>query len=317
MVDKIPKEDKWMRRSENRKSKSTYQNRKSAVAKFKQWIDAEEPDYDILEFTNFEMSDFLDWMIFEDGLSELSAYQYFVDMQMYYDFLPDRDVDVNPCESVDTDFIDFKTTEHDKPVFDSDEINSLIDSADSMRGKALISVMASTGLRLAEAVSIKMDQLDLDDRIIHNVETKKRDNHTRTVFFDRKTRRILRSYIKQGYRGKHPTESEYLFVSDGVRNEHISTDRGRVEFIRAVKDCDEIQDKVNYQEMSDGRMRCSVGTHILRRSFCQAWVDEDVGKTGDIMSLKNIAGWKKLETAKNYLEDDVTREERDDYGLKI
>jgi hypothetical protein len=67
-------------------------------------------------------------------------------MQMYYDFLPDRDVDVNPCESVDTDFIDFKTTEHDKPVFESDEINALIESAASISEGELSPVLSASDI---------------------------------------------------------------------------------------------------------------------------------------------------------------------------
>ena len=80
-----------------------------------------------------------------------------------------------------------------------------------------------------------------------------------------------------------------------------------------MENCEEIQDKVKYEEMSDGRERCTVSTHILRRSFSEAWVDSG----GDIMSLKNHQGWENLETAKEYLDETVDRDTRDGYGLDL
>lgn len=135
------------------------------------------------------------------------------------------------------------------------------------------------------------------------------------MYFDRKTRRILRRYI-QKYREKYTeTNDEYLFLSRNFnqhkKNARVSTDRLRREFIEAGLNCEQIQDKVDYEEMSDGRERCTVTSYILRRSFSQAWVDSG----GDIMSLKNHQGWENLETAKKYLDDTVDRDTRDRYGL--
>jgi len=65
--------------------------------------------------------------------------------------------------------------------------------------------------------------------------------------------------------------------------------------------------------MADGRQRATMSTHILRRSFCQNWINSN----GDIMSLRNIVGWKNLETAKEYISDDTSVDKRDRYGITL
>lgn len=290
-------------------TKSTYMNRKSAINKFEDWLRIN--GHKVKDLSQFDINEFFKWLIREDGASmgEYSAYQYLTSVRKYFKYVPELDKDV--CD-INTSWIDY-TPKHTKPTLAQNEIRELVKSAESKRGEALISLMASTGMRLGEAVRVEMGQLYLDERMIKDLETIKTDYGKRTVYFDRSTRRTLREYINKGYRGKYPSDSDYLFVSEGERSKHMSTDRGRVEFNRAVRNCDEIKDKVEYEVMCDGRERCTVSTHILRRSFCQNWVDSG----GDIMSLKNIVGWEDLETAKDYLDDTVTKQKRDSYGLRL
>lgn len=290
-----------------KRSDSTLGNRKSALNKFKKWLEMEELELDDVD--DFMVNEFFKWMIVEEDLSELSAYNYLISVKSYFDFVPSLDKDV--CD-IDTSWINY-APKYDKPSLEEDELSALVGATNSKRGEALLGLMAGTGMRLGEAVDIEMEQVDLDNRCIRDLETIKTDYGERTVYFNRKVRRILREYIKQGYRGKYPSNGSYLFLSDGERSKHISTDRGRVEFKRAVADCDVIDDKVKYEEMSDGRVRCSVTSHILRRSFCQNWIDNG----GDIMSLKNQVGWVDLETAKAYLSEDVDKEKVDKFGVKF
>jgi site-specific recombinase XerD len=313
MSEVVPRKKSFLDDQNVKYSKSTYQNRKSGVNKFETWL--EEKGYTPDELDSFEFDKFFKWMIREDGadLTELSAYQYLNAIRKYYDYNPD--FESNPAREIDTSWLEYEV-KHDKPNLTQEELRALVDSAQSKRGEALLSLMASTGMRVGEAVSVTMEQLDLDERMIENIETIKTDFGKRTVYFDRSTRRILRDYINKGYRDKYASDSDYLFTSNGEKQEHMSTDIARKEFIRAVAECDEIQDKVEYHSMGgddDDRMRCSVGTHILRRSFCQNWVDNG----GDIMSLKNVVGWEHLETAKNYLDASVDREKRDKHGVRL
>lgn len=312
-MSEVPRKKEYYDDQKLKNAKSTFQNRRSGIRKFEKWLKQE--NLTAPEIDSNQAEKFFKWLILEDGedLTELTSYQYLIAVSEYYN--NDNYFEFNPVDGVDTSWIDYEP-KHDKPDLSQDELRALVDSAQSKRGEALLSLMASTGMRVGEAVSVTMDQLDLDERMIEDLETIKTDFGERTIFFDRTTRRILRDYINKGYRDKYASDSEYLFTSNGEKQEYMSTDVARKEFIKAVAECEEIQHKVEYHSMGgddDDRMRCSVGTHILRRSFCQNWVDNG----GDIMSLKNIAGWEELETAKEYLDSSVDREKRDKHGVRL
>lgn len=315
--------EQFLDRNKGSKAKSTIQNYQSALRRFEAFID--EYNIDIEGISGRDMDLFVGRL--EDELTEATAAQYVGSISVFYDWLlMDEDVK-NPVERADPDLNSSKT-EHKKPTLDTDELRDLVDSADTVRGKALLSLMASTGMRLREACEAKLSRLDLPNREIE-IETVKTDFGDRTVYFDRKTRRLLDTYINKGYRAKyHAPDSDYIFIGsntnqykmkereeaeeNGVKvdNSNISTDVGRRIFLKALQNSS-IEEE--YETYSDGRKRSVHTTHILRRSFCQNWIDND----GDIMSLRNIVGWENLETAKNYIDDTASIDKRDRYGITL
>ena len=316
MVDFEHKEfNKFIRREKGRFTKDTWMNRQSGIAKFEEYI--LKNDLEIDECTQRNLDSYLSYLTTPQdeggaGLTDLSASLYMTAVRKFYDwYLMDEDAE-NPARKVSTSHMDLKNVEYDKITLNQDELRALVDSAETQRGKALISLMASTGLRLREACSLKRKQVELEFRKVSEVKTLKRDDdHHRDVFFDRRTRRILKKYIN-GTRAKYG-ESKYFFTSRNNTNSHMSTDRGRVEFKRAVENCDEVQEYIDFNVMADGRERSTLSSHILRRSFCQIFVDNG----GDIMTLKNIAGWDKLETAKSYLDESNDLQTRDKFGVQL
>ena len=298
-----------------RKSKSTWLNRQSGLKKLNEWMD--EKDYELEDLDAVTLESFLTWMANGD-VSNRTAYEYITAVRLFFDWYEKRsDFTVNPARNVDTDWIDKDEPKHSKPNLTVEEMRALIESAPSMRAKAMISLMASTGIRAKECCQAEMDNLDLDERSLM-IDTVKTDYGERPVYFDLRTKRILKKYIENGYREKYAsTNDEYIFLSynknQHKEHPHVSTDRLRDDFLTAVENCEKIQDKVEKEEMEDGRERSTIGTHILRRSFSQHWIDNG----GDLMSLKNHQGWENLETAKQYLSDDVDRETRDRYGLSL
>ena len=304
---------------QSRKAKSTWMNKQSGIKKLEKFL--LERDLDLEDVSARNLRSFLTWMV-NNEVSNQTAYEYMTAVRQFYDWYLIEESRDNPARAVDTDWIDKKETEHTKITLNQEEVSALVESAQSFRGKAMLALMASTGIRRLECCQAKIDNLDLDERSLE-IMTVKTDFGKRTVYFDRRTRRILKEYITGGYRDKYANnDSEYIFVSaDYGQYEgegHISVDRLTQDFNSAVENCDEIQDKVEYEEMEGKGKRCTVTSHILRRSFSQFWVDSENGKpSGDIMSLKNHQGWENLETAKDYLEDTVERETRDQFGLSL
>lgn len=247
-------------------------------------------------------------------VSDSTTGQYLTAVKKFYEwYYMGREVQ-NPIEQVDTSDLDRTSNRHDKPALSQQQLRDLVESAQSKRAEALLSLMASTGMRVREACECRISKLNLDGRYIE-IETVKNDFGERTAYFDRKTRRVLNEYINHGFRDEYQhTDSDYVFLSKAYgqydKNKHLSTDRARVDFRTAVKESDIEPD---IEEYSDGRERWTVTTHILRRSFCEHWFRED----GDIMSLRNQVGWDNLESAKAYLPDEATLEKRDRFGIDL
>jgi len=315
--------NKFIMREKGRQSKSTYQTRQSGIVKFEYFICLN--GLDITEVNQKHIDDFLTWLQIEQNVTDLTASTYITAVRKFYNYYYLGTDEKNPCDDLDTNHMDLDNPEFDKIKLNEDELRALIDAAPTKRAKALISLLAGTGLRIQEACKLKYDtgrdfrkmknEIILGKRMIKNVETLKRDGHYRTVYFDRRTRRILKDYINSS-RSKYG-ESDYLFIARNVNNKDdldkdkpMSVARGRVDFNSAVDNCDEIEHLLEYNETANGAKRSNITSHICRRSFCQIFVDNG----GDLMSLKNIAGWDTLETAKNYLEGKNDLDTRDKFG---
>ena len=315
--------DQFIERQKGSKADSTITNYQSALRRFEQYIN--EYDIDIETISGRDMDVFVGQL--EGDLAESTAAQYIGNISVFYDWLL-MDADTkNPVNKANPD-LDGSATTHAKPTLTTDQLRDLVDSAGTSRGKALLSLMASTGMRLAEACNSKLSKLDLEEREI-KIDTVKTDFGERTVYFDRKTRRLLDTYINDGYRLKYnDPDSDYIFIASNtnqykvreqedaaengveIDNANISTDVGRRIFMRALE---ESNIDIEYETYSDGRKRSIYTSHILRRSFCQSWIDNN----GDIMSLRNIVGWENLETAKNYIDDTTSIDKRDRYGITL
>jgi len=313
----IPEFKEFIDREKGRWKQGTWKNRQSGMVKFEGWLSEYNKDY--RDITPRDIDSWLSWMTRDkeeggEGLADLTAWEYLTAVRIFYDWYYMNESDaVNPAREVGTRHLN-RNPEHDKPTLDEQELRALVNSAESVRGRALLALMASTGMRVGEAVSLKRTQIELKTRTVHDVETeKRRDGHTRPVWFDRTTRRYLRKWLKGGYREQYATDSDYFFTSYGERGEHMSTDRAREEFVDAVKNCSEIEYLVNFTELSDGRERCSVTTHILRRSCFQIMADN--GATG--LQLQALAGWKKIETANEYITGNTNRDVRDKTGPSL
>jgi site-specific recombinase XerD len=308
---------------ESGRAKSTIQNYRSALRKFEDFC--LKRDIEVTEIKNREMDTFKG--LLRGDVSDITAAQYLGNISEFYKWLLLDSDKPNPVLELPQD-IDTTDTQHEKPTLDEDQVRDLVDSASDMRGKTLLSLMSTTGLRLQEACNAKLSKLDLENRSLE-VMTVKTGFGPRTVYFDRKTRRLLDTYINQGYRLKYNSpDSDYIFIGSNtnqykvqeqeeaeeigeeIDNANISTDVGRRIFMDALENS---SIEVEYERYSDGRKRSKHTSHILRRSFCQNWIDSN----GDIMSLRNTVGWESVETAKNYIDDKTDLGKRDRYGITL
>jgi len=138
--------------------------------------------------------------------------------------------------------------------------------------------LLDTGVRVSEAVSIKLVDIDLVNCLAKVVGKGRKE---RIVPFHRATRRELQRYIRDFRPKLCPYDSCYLFpTTDG---HHVSPNSVQ-QFMRRIAGRAGLQG-----------MKCS--PHILRHTFATTFI----AKGGTGFALKEILGHSSLETTSRYL----------------
>ncbi|MXR50193.1 tyrosine-type recombinase/integrase [Halovenus sp. WSH3] len=304
--------ESWLERRKSRLAEGTYSSEQSATTALKEFLEVEGvglADIDFLLADNF-----ISYLTNEKGLADNTTVNYYSKVKQLYEYyIKVNKLDkTNPFPEVDVSHLDYESPDNEKITLEEEEVRALVESMTEARSKALFGFMATTGARIGEAIRLEMDDLDLQERSATIITLKNDNQDERTVYFDRRARRYLNEYVNNGYRSQYPNDdSEYVFITRVA--ERMSRDRGRVLFNDGVENCEEIEDKVDTNEKAGGNERSTITSHILRRSYAQNWIDSG----GDIMTLKNVMGWSDLETAKQYLNDEVDKDKVDRYGMTL
>jgi site-specific recombinase XerD len=96
----------------------------------------------------------------------------------------------NPLAKVDVP----KVTKQILPSLTSEQVECVIEQAETLRDKALVSLFADSGMRLSELASVKASQIDWDNRLI--TIWGKGGKQRKAPFTDR-TARLLKEYLAQ------------------------------------------------------------------------------------------------------------------------
>jgi len=163
-------------------------------------------------------------------------------------------------------------------VLTKDEVKRIIANSGSLRNKLLIELMYSSGLRVSEAVSIKFEDIDLDERMAVVREAK-----------GRKDRNIILSdaFIEDLLKYKELCGLSSGFLFKG-RKGHISTRQAQNILKLAAE-----QAGINRK----------VFCHALRSSFATHLLDSGV----DIRIIQELLGHSNLQTTQIYTK--VSREQ--------
>jgi len=89
------------------------------------------------------------------------------------------------------------------------DVKKLLEAASSMRDKAIISLLADSGARRNELVSIKVIDLDMDNNLIKVMGKGRKESY---LIFGEATKKYLHSYINEA----NPNESLFELKSSGL-----------------------------------------------------------------------------------------------------
>ena len=156
-------------------------------------------------------------------------------------------------------------------VLSKEEIRKLLDITKNPKHKLLISFLYSSGLRVSEAVSMKIDDLDLNERMgIVRAGKGKKD---RNIILSESLVNDLNSYL-----GKRKDENPYVF---SIKDRHI-----------AVRQAQRIVNEAASRAGIKKRVFC----HALRSSFATHLLEAGT----DIRVIQELLGHSNLATTQHY-----------------
>jgi len=164
---------------------------------------------------------FLHHLRVERGYSQATMENYFATLSSFFKFLIYRDlIPHNPALAVRERYLrSYKQNGGNggvaRRVPTTEELGALVRSIINPRDRAIVVLLAKTGVRRAELIAMDMDDIDWGEGSITLKPTfAKRSN--RIVFFDEECTRVLRRWVN--VRTKLGTKSPALFVGvDGTR----------------------------------------------------------------------------------------------------
>lgn len=254
-------------------AKNSLESYKRDLVKLQNW--AEKNNLEILDLTQ---KDLREWMIDLAGenLAENSKRRLISALRGFYKFLQfDGHIKKNPAENLIAPQKGFYL-----PKFlNETDIENLLAVPDvsgeiGLRDRAILELMYACGLRVSEAVDLKISDIDVDAGIL---TCKGKGNKTRRVPVGKSALEWLRSYLARR-RKKENIEISNLFLTSSGRplNRQI--------IFRFIK---EYAENIGLEDVSPHTLRHSFATHLIQNS-------------ADVRSVQQLLGHADISTTQIY-----------------
>jgi integrase/recombinase XerD len=254
-------------------SKNSLENYGRDLARLSGWT--EKNEFDIVRLSRRDLREFLIDLAGEK-LSPTSVNRLISAIRGFYKFLQfDRHITKNPAEDLQSQ----QTTAYLPKFLNQEEIEQLLAIPDvsgeiGLRDRAILETMYACGLRVSEACSLQISDVDLDSGIL---TCKGKGNKTRKVPIGKSAVEWLKSYLATR-RKKENCEIQNLFVS--MHGKPVS----RQNVFNLVKSCGE---KIGRDDISPHTIRHSFATHLVQNS-------------ADIRSVQQMLGHADISTTQIY-----------------
>jgi integrase/recombinase XerD len=254
-------------------AKNSLESYQRDLQKLKNWVD--KNNFDLLQLTR---KDLREWLIDLAGenLSENSKRRMVSALRGFYKFLMfDGHIKKNPAEDLDAPQKGFYL-----PKFlNQTDVESLLQVPDvsveiGLRDRAILELMYACGLRVSEAVDLRISDVELDAGIL---TCKGKGSKTRKIPIGKSAVEWLKSYLVLRRR-KENIEIQNLFVTS------LGRPLNRQIIFLFIK---EYAEKIGLQDVSPHTLRHSFATHLVQNS-------------ADIRSVQQMLGHADISTTQIY-----------------
>lgn len=172
----------------------TIEKRQHVLKQYRNFI--EKRGKHLLEIEKGDIEAYIEFQRLERGVADQTLDIRLSNISGFYEFLEYEElIDFNIIPKVKARFSrNYKSAKHTHKIISVSEMSALIRSASDIRDKALMCLMAKTGIRRNELINLDLSDIDLDEQKIRLKPTAKRSNTV--VFFDDEAEDLLRRWLR-------------------------------------------------------------------------------------------------------------------------
>lgn len=245
------------------------------IKQFIGWVKTNRVDWDNPgRFTRVDITEFLNYLAART--TGVTRVRKLAAIRKFFTFLKDNEIIAgNPAETVKGPIRE----EKDPEVLYRNEYKALLYEASvNPRDYAILMVFLQTGLRVGELVSLKVDDIDLENKLL--VVRQGKGKRDRTIPFEEQATKALKAYLPVRDKQDDVLDQDILFLAKNGTSLDVRTIRWTVH---------------KYIQKAGLRKKASV--HTLRHTFGTHKIDK--GMT--LPALQELLGHKKMETTYKYV----------------
>ena len=186
----------------------------SSLGIFNQYL--KEIGRNILDVDRDVLRSFINYLRVDREVSQRTIETYFAAMASFFGYLEyERYINKNPVLEVRKRYLRKYKDNDDgqvRKLISVDEMARLINSTMNIRDRAIIALLAKTGIRRNELIKLDVGDIDWIEQSLRLKPTAKRTN--RTVFFDDEMAIILQRWIRSSEETRKKFKTNALFISN-------------------------------------------------------------------------------------------------------
>lgn len=223
-------------------------------------------------------------------LSKKTQNYYLIALRAFLKYLARREIKSLPAERIEL----AKISERSLDLITSEELNRLLNSPNgsdlkSLRDKAILELLFSTGLRVSELCALPRDMnIDADELSIRG-----KGGKVRVVFISAEARSAVKNYL-----AKRKDMEDALFVR--VDREDIKSKNTKVNNKREIRESSALNrhsiERIVREYAQKSGMSKKVTPHTIRHSFAT----DLLGNGADIRSVQALLGHASIVTTQIY-----------------